>query len=65
MNLNDDFREFIESLNIDDVRYLVVGGYAVSFPVILDTRRVSSRPEQADERLFWRTRIVRAVPAEL
>lgn len=31
MNLNDDFKEFIESLNENDVRYLVVGGYAVSF----------------------------------
>lgn len=29
--LNPDFREFIESLNDNGVRYLVVGGYAVAF----------------------------------
>jgi hypothetical protein len=29
--LNRDFREFVESLNGHDVRYLVVGGYAVAF----------------------------------
>ena len=29
MVLNKDFREFIESLNSNDVRYLIVGGYAV------------------------------------
>jgi predicted nucleotidyltransferase len=28
---NSDFREFIESLNANHVRYLVVGGYAVAF----------------------------------
>ena len=28
--LNQDFREFIESLNANQVRYLVVGGYAVA-----------------------------------
>lgn len=28
--LNRDFREFFESLNDNGVRYLVVGGYAVS-----------------------------------
>ena len=28
--LNQDFREFIQSLNNNDVRYLVVGGYAVA-----------------------------------
>ncbi len=28
--LNQDFREFIKSLNAHDVRYLVVGGYAVA-----------------------------------
>ncbi|WP_413038825.1 DUF6036 family nucleotidyltransferase [Roseofilum sp. Guam] len=28
--LNPDFREFIESLNSNDVRYLIVGGYAVA-----------------------------------
>jgi hypothetical protein len=30
MLLNQDFREFIESLNANRVRYLVVGGYAVA-----------------------------------
>ncbi|HEU4388493.1 MAG TPA: hypothetical protein VFV34_11895 [Blastocatellia bacterium] len=29
--LNRDFREFVQSLNDHDVRYLVVGGYAVAF----------------------------------
>lgn len=29
--LNKGFREFIESLNEHNVRYLVVGGYAVAF----------------------------------
>ena len=29
--LNRDFKEFIESLNKHNVRYLVVGGYAVAF----------------------------------
>lgn len=28
--LNQDFKEFIESLNANHVRYLVVGGYAVA-----------------------------------
>ena len=28
--LNQDFREFIQSLNDNAVRYLVVGGYAVA-----------------------------------
>jgi phage replication-related protein YjqB (UPF0714/DUF867 family) len=31
MVLNQDFREFIQSLNEHSVRYLVVGGYAVAF----------------------------------
>lgn len=31
MKLSRDFREFIESLNAHNVRYLVVGGYAVAF----------------------------------
>jgi len=29
--LNQDFKEFIRSLNDNNVRYLVVGGYAVAF----------------------------------
>jgi predicted nucleotidyltransferase len=28
--LNQDFKEFIKSLNNNDVRYLVIGGYAVA-----------------------------------
>lgn len=29
--LNQDFKEFIKSLNDNHVRYLVIGGYAVAF----------------------------------
>jgi len=29
--LNRDFKEFIQSLNDNRVRYLIVGGYAVAF----------------------------------
>ncbi len=28
--LNPDFKEFIELLNKHDVRYLIIGGYAVA-----------------------------------
>ena len=31
MVLNQDFREFIELLNVKKVKYLVVGGYAVAY----------------------------------
>lgn len=31
LNLNKDFREFIELLESEGVRYLIVGGYAVAF----------------------------------
>ena len=31
MVLNQDFREFIELLNAREVKYLVIGGYAVAF----------------------------------
>ncbi|HZW29720.1 MAG TPA: hypothetical protein VFF52_03380 [Isosphaeraceae bacterium] len=31
MELNQDFREFFELLNKNEVRYLIVGGYAVAF----------------------------------
>lgn len=31
MILNQDFREFIQLLNTNKVRYLVIGGYAVAF----------------------------------
>ncbi|MFQ5603710.1 MAG: hypothetical protein ACE5HS_10620 [bacterium] len=30
MVLNQDFKEFIQSLNENDVRYLIVGGYALA-----------------------------------
>jgi hypothetical protein len=30
MALSQDFKEFVQSLNANDVRYLVVGGYAVA-----------------------------------
>ncbi|MFM9961401.1 MAG: nucleotidyltransferase domain-containing protein [Planctomycetaceae bacterium] len=30
MELNQDFREFFQSLNASGVRYLVVGGFAVA-----------------------------------
>ena len=29
--LNKDFREFVESLNSNKVKYLIVGGYAIAF----------------------------------
>lgn len=31
LTLDPDFKEFVESLNANNVRYLVVGGYAVAF----------------------------------
>lgn len=31
MVLNQDFKEFIQLLNEHDVRYLIIGGYAVAF----------------------------------
>ena len=31
MVINKDFREFIELLNAHNVKYLIVGGYAVAF----------------------------------
>ena len=31
MKLSPDFKEFIQSLNANSVRYLIVGGYAVAF----------------------------------
>ncbi|HLO45666.1 MAG TPA: hypothetical protein VK175_15110 [Leadbetterella sp.] len=31
MELNPDFKEFIELLNSNKVEYIVVGGYAVGF----------------------------------
>ena len=32
MELNQDFRAFIELLNVHKVEHLVVGGYAVGYP---------------------------------
>ena len=31
MLLSQDFREFLESLNENNVEYLIIGGYAVAF----------------------------------
>ena len=31
MRIEKDFKEFIESLNFNKVKYLVVGGYALAF----------------------------------
>ena len=31
VTLPDDFREFLQCLNARDVRFLIVGGHAVSF----------------------------------
>ncbi|NUM49092.1 MAG: hypothetical protein HUU38_30705 [Anaerolineales bacterium] len=31
MNLNQDFKEFFQLLNANEVQYLIVGGYAVAF----------------------------------
>lgn len=31
MVINKDFKEFIELLNANSVKYLVIGGYAVNF----------------------------------
>jgi hypothetical protein len=36
MELNKDFREFVELLNEHGVKYLIIGGYAVNFMVILN-----------------------------
>lgn len=31
MDISQDFKEFLQSLNANDVKYLVIGGYAVAF----------------------------------
>ena len=31
MHLNSDFKEFIELLNKNEIKYLLVGGYAVAY----------------------------------
>ncbi len=31
MVLNKDFKEFIQLLNVNNVKYLIIGGYAVGF----------------------------------
>jgi hypothetical protein len=41
--LNQDFKEFVQSLNDHQVRYLVIGGYAVASP----RNRVSAAPVPA------------------
>ena len=42
--LNPDFREFIVLLNVNEVEYLVVGGYAVGF---------HGRPRYTGDIDFW------------
>lgn len=42
--LNPDFKEFIELLNVHDVEYLVVGGYAVGY---------HGRPRYTGDIDFW------------
>lgn len=44
MELNQDFKEFIELLNVHKVEYLVVGGYAVGF---------HGRPRYTGDIDFW------------
>ena len=31
MQLQDDFKEFLKLLNANEVKYLLIGGYAVSY----------------------------------
>jgi 2-hydroxy-3-keto-5-methylthiopentenyl-1-phosphate phosphatase len=40
MELDKDFREFIELLNAQGVNYLVVGGYAVNYYGYLDLQKI-------------------------
>jgi hypothetical protein len=61
MVLDQDFREFIELLNKNEVRYLVVGGYAVGFHgyprytkdldiwIAIDTRNAQRLKRSVDE----------------
>jgi len=44
MNIPNDFKEFIELLNAEQVRYLIVGGYAVGF---------HSRPKFTNDLDIW------------
>ncbi|HNR69618.1 MAG TPA: nucleotidyltransferase [bacterium] len=44
MNIPNDFKEFIELLNAEQVRYLIVGGYAVGF---------HSRPKFTNDMDIW------------
>ncbi len=44
MELNQDFKEFIELLNVHKVEYLVVGGYAVGY---------HGRPRYTGDIDFW------------
>jgi len=40
--LNQDFKEFIQSLNDNGVRYLVIGGYAVDIWVSMDAKNAAN-----------------------
>ncbi len=44
MNLSQDFKEFIELLNGQEVKYLIIGGYAVGF---------HSRPKFTNDIDIW------------
>jgi hypothetical protein len=43
MQLDPDFREFVESFNDHEVRYLVVGGYALAAHGLTPSDRRSRR----------------------
>lgn len=70
MALNQDFKEFIQSLNDNRVRYLVVGGYAViaqAIPRRRDPRNAMSvvpPPGDFGKQAFC-VGIVEAVPAAM
>ena len=40
MELDKDFKEFIELLNENKVKYLIIAGYAVNFMVIQDIQKI-------------------------
>ena len=42
MQLDPDFREFVGSFIANDVRFLIVGGYAVAAMDCLDTPAIST-----------------------
>ncbi len=37
--LPPDFKEFLQALNLSEVKYLLVGGYAVAYPGYPSVRR--------------------------